>query len=51
MTQLAYEADLSDDQWKLIEPHLLAARLGVRPRTLDLREFLHAIFYNNSQVD
>jgi len=45
MTRLAYDTDLSDDQWALIAPSLPAAKAGGRPRTLDLREVLNAIFY------
>ncbi|MBC7969116.1 MAG: transposase, partial [Verrucomicrobia bacterium] len=45
MTRLAYDTDLSDDQWELIAPDLPAAKPGGRPRTLDLREVVNAIFY------
>jgi len=45
MTRLTYDTDLSDDQWALIAPSLPAAKAGGRPRTLDLREVLNAIFY------
>ena len=45
MTRLAYDTDLSDDQWALIAPYLPAAKSGGRPRTLDLREVVNAIFY------
>ncbi len=45
MTRLAYDTDLSADQWALIAPSLPAAKAGGRPRTLDLREVLNAIFY------
>jgi putative transposase len=40
-----YDTDLSNDQWKLIKPHLPEAKTGGRPRTTDLREVLNAIFY------
>ena len=51
MTRLAYDTDLSDDQWALIAPYLPAAKSGGRPRTLDLREVVNAIFYLLSKWD
>jgi putative transposase len=41
----AYQSDLSDDEWELIKPHIPAAKSGGRPRTVDMREVLNAIFY------
>jgi putative transposase len=40
----AYPSDLSDDQWALIEPLIPVNRVG-RPREVDMREVLNAIFY------
>lgn len=40
-----YPSDLSDAEWQAIEPHLGPAKFGGRPRTVDLREILNAIFY------
>ena len=40
-----YPTDLSDAEWKYIEPHLPAPKGYGRPRTHDLREILNAIFY------
>src|ERR671917_26064 len=40
-----YTTDLSDAEWKYIEPHLPAPKGYGRPRTHDLREILNAIFY------
>jgi putative transposase len=45
MTRLAYDTDLSDDQWELIAPDLPAVKSGGRPRTLNLRKVVNAIFY------
>lgn len=45
MTRLAYDTDLTDAQWERIKPLLPEAKPGGRPRTLDLREVLNAIFY------
>ena len=40
-----YPTDLSDTEWKYIEPHLPASKGYGRPRTHSLREILNAIFY------
>jgi len=40
-----YGSDLSDEQWKIIEPLLPEAKGGGRPRTTNIREVLNAIFY------
>jgi putative transposase len=40
-----YITDLSDAEWKYIEPHLPAPNGLGRPRTHDLREILNAVFY------
>jgi putative transposase len=40
-----YPTDLSDAEWKCIEPHLPAPKGHGRPRTHDLREILNALFY------
>lgn len=41
----AYSSDLTDEQWKLIEPLLPKANPGGRPRKTDIREVVNAIFY------
>ena len=41
----AYGTDLSDAQWAIMEPLLPAAKPGGRPRGVDLREVINAIFY------
>jgi putative transposase len=40
-----YSSDLTDEQWKLIEPLLPTAKPGGRPRKTDIREVVNAIFY------
>jgi putative transposase len=40
-----YPSDLTDDQWALIEPLLPPAKPGGRPREVDLREVVNALFY------
>lgn len=42
-----YPTDLTDEQWALIEPLIPAAKPGGRPRKIDLRLVLNAIFYLN----
>jgi putative transposase len=40
-----YPSDLTDAQWRLIEPHLPPEPGGGRPRKTDMREVLDAILY------
>ena len=42
-----YPTDLTDEQWKLIEPLLPPAKPGGRPRETDLREVFNALLYLN----
>ena len=42
-----YSTDLTDTQWDLLSDLLPAAKPGGRPRKVDLREVLNAIFYLN----
>ncbi len=42
-----YPSDLTDDQWLFLEPLLPPAKPGGRPRTVNLREVIHTIFYVN----
>jgi putative transposase len=41
-----YPSDLSDDQWAILEPLIPVYATG-RPREVDMREVLNAIFYQN----
>lgn len=45
MERKAYDTDLSDAQWKCIEPLIPEAKHGGRPRSMDVREIFNAIFY------
>jgi putative transposase len=45
MERTPYPTDLTDEQWKLVEPSLPDAKAGGRPRKTDLREVLNALFY------
>jgi putative transposase len=40
-----YASDLNDAQWALIERHIPPARSGGRPRQVDIRAVVNAIFY------
>jgi len=40
-----YPSDLKDREWEILEPLIPAARPGGRPREVEMREILNAIFY------
>jgi len=40
-----YPSDLNDAQWQILEPLIPPAKLGGRPREVDIREILNGIFY------
>ena len=42
---LRYPSDLTDAEWTLIDPMIPPARRGGRPRDVNLREIVNAIFY------
>src|SRR4028119_407476 len=42
---LRYDGDLTDGEWALVEPLIRPAKRGGRPRTVNVREVLNAIFY------
>ena len=45
MERKPYPSDLTDDQWKLIEPHIPPERWGGRTRSVDVWEVLNGILY------
>ncbi|MBV8884685.1 MAG: transposase [Chroococcidiopsidaceae cyanobacterium CP_BM_RX_35] len=45
MKRKLYPTDLTDKQWLILAPLLPAAKTGGRPRCVNLREVLKAIFY------
>jgi putative transposase len=45
MTRKAYPTDLKDTEWEILKPLLPDAKPGGRPRSVDLRDILNAIFY------
>ncbi len=42
---LRYPSDLSDAEWVLVAPLIPQAKRGGRPRDVDMREVLNAVFY------
>jgi len=40
-----YQTDMTDEEWRVIEPHLPAASSTGRPRTWPMREIINGIFY------
>jgi transposase len=42
---LRYPSDLTDAEWAIIAPLIPPAKRGGRPRTVNVREVLNAIFY------
>ena len=45
MSRKAYLTDLTDAQWAILEPLIPRAKFGGRPREVEMREVLNAIFY------
>ncbi len=45
MTRRAYPSDLTDAEWRRIEPLIPPAKPGGRPRAVDMREVMNGIFY------
>jgi putative transposase len=43
----SYPSDLTDAQWAILEPLIPAAKHGGRPREVEMREILNAMFYIN----
>ena len=41
---LRYESNLTDVEWALVEPLIRPAKRGGRPRTVNIREVLNAVF-------
>jgi transposase len=45
MERKPYPSDLTDQQWKLVEPHIPPEKWGGRTRDVDMREVLNGILY------
>jgi transposase len=42
---LRYPSDLTDAEWALVAPLIRPAKRGGRPRTVNVREVLNAMFH------
>ena len=42
-----YPTDLTDEQWQVLQPLIPPAKHGGRPRTVDMREVVNTLFYQN----
>jgi putative transposase len=49
MNQQHYPSDVTDEQWALLEPLIPPARFGGRPRKVNIRQVVNAIFYRNRE--
>jgi len=49
MNRKTYPSDMTDDQWALLESLIPSARPGGRPREVDMREVVNALFYRNRE--
>lgn len=45
MDRAPYPTDLTDQQWKILEPFIPPPKPGGRPRTTDMREVINANLY------
>ena len=45
MPQPTYPTDLTEEQWKILEPLIPPPKPGGRPRTTDMREVINGILY------
>lgn len=45
MTRKAYESDLTNEEWRIIEQLIPPAKPGGHPRRVDMREIVNAMFY------
>jgi putative transposase len=45
MSRKRYTSDLTDQEWAILEPLVPPAKSGGRPRSVNMREVLNAIFY------
>jgi transposase len=43
--RLRYPSDLTDEEWKLVEPLIAPAKRGGDKRTVDIREVVNALMY------
>ena len=41
----AYDTDITDEQWEILDPLLPPPKQGGRPRRVDMRDIINALFY------
>src|SRR6516164_4015497 len=49
MERKPYPSDVTDEQWAMLEAMIPPARPGGRPRKVNIREVVNAIFYRNRE--
>lgn len=49
MSRKPYPSDVTDEQWALLEPLIPPALPGGRPREVDMRAVVNALFYRNRE--
>jgi len=47
MARKPYSTDLTDDQWEILEMLIPPAKAGGRPRSVDMREVMNTLLYQN----
>jgi putative transposase len=47
MERKPYPSDVTDEQWAILEPLIPPARPGGRPREVEIRQVVNALFYRN----
>jgi putative transposase len=45
MKRKRYPTDLTDAEWTILDPLIPSSKPGGRPRKVDMREIMNAIFY------
>jgi hypothetical protein len=50
MARTPYPSDLTDAQWLIIEPLIPPAEPGGRPREVNFREVINAVFVRKFQI-
>ena len=45
MKRIPYPSDVTDEQWRLIEPSIPSPKPGGRPRSVDLGDVVNAVLY------
>lgn len=45
MKRKPYPSDVTDEEWAILEPFIPPAKTGGRPRTVNMREVVNAIYY------